>query len=163
MSENADQFNEWFSEANVSRSVVKFLEQSGYEILKNNSEKISDRGADIIAKEGGKVEVIEAKGYPTEYHMRSDKKGQKKTTNPKLQAGHWFSDAIFSCIKNHTKYRYSGTVLYGIALPYNERYEQLISSVEEYFTDHNLNMRIYFVKQTGEIFISNLNKKLRTK
>ncbi len=49
----------------------------------------------------GQQEIIEVKGYPTTVHTKGKDKGKPKPTNPKLQAKHWFSEALLSSIFNY--------------------------------------------------------------
>ena len=40
-----------------------------------------------------------------------------------------------------------------------ERYKELQSKVEDFFTDHNIDIKIYFVDKNGHVTIENLNSK----
>ena len=73
-----DHQSDWFFEGQISRKLVAYLITNGYEILKDNSVNVKARGEDIIAIRNGIKEVIEVKGYPSEFYT-SDKKKDKKS------------------------------------------------------------------------------------
>jgi len=154
---------DWYHESQISKKLVNYFELNNYKIIKNNSENISARGADLIVCSNSEYLVIEVKGYPTTFHTKGVNKGLPKPTKPKLQAKHWFSEAIFSSIYNYSRYKDSQNLIIAIAFPLNERYKELIKKVEDYFTDNDLNFRVYFVDENGSVLLDNLNKLERNK
>ncbi len=155
--------DEWFYEGNISKCLVDYLIKNGYKIIKDNSNKISDKGEDIIASIKGQQEIIEVKGYPTTYYVRGLKKGQPKPTNPKLQAKHWFSEALLSSIFNHQRQKGKEKFKLALAFPLTERDKELVGKVEDFFTDNNIDFKVYFVDEKGTITIDNLNRNKRKK
>jgi len=151
--------SDWFYEGNVSKKLVIYLEKNGYEILKDNSDNIRAKGEDIIARREGHNEIIEVKGYPTVFYTNGVNKGLPKKTNPKLQAKHWFSEALLSIIFNYQKHRIDGDFSLVLAFPLMDRYKELIKKVGDFFTDNNLDIKVYFVNENGSITIDNLNRK----
>jgi len=99
-----DHQSDWFFEGQISRKLVAYLITNGYEILKDNSVNVKARGEDIIAIRNGIKEVIEVKGYPSEFYTSGQKKGQKKPTRPRLQSKHWFSESILTSLNNYRKH-----------------------------------------------------------
>lgn len=155
---------DWFYEGKVSGILVAYLKRKGYKIIKDNSEKISQQGIDIVAiSSEGVTELIEVKGYPTEFYTRSANKGKPKKTKPKLQAKHWFSEAILSCMFNYSKYSSHGTTRLCLAFPLDEsgRYRELISKVEDYYAAYAIDFRVYFISKEGNVLVDNLNKTMR--
>ena len=156
--------NDWFYEGNVSGALVLYLKDQGYKIIKDNSPDISARGVDIIAiSPKGVSEIIEVKGYPTAYYTKTVNMGMLKKTSPKLQAKHWFSEGILSCMFNYSKYKENGAIRLALAFPLDDsgRYKELISKVEDYYTAYNIDFRIYFITKEGDISIDNLNRAMR--
>ena len=149
---------DWFYEGQISRKLVKYFKSNGYNIVKDNSDKISLKGEDIIVECNGEYEIIEVKGYPTTYYTQGPKKGLPKKTNPKLQAKHWFSEAVLSSFNNYKRHRGKDSFRIALAFPLVERYKELIAIVEDYFTDNNISLNVYFVNKDGQIIIDNLNK-----
>ncbi len=111
--------NDWFYEGQVSKKLVEYLKNNGFKILKDNSDNIRVKGEDIIANQEGQNEIIEVKGYPTTFYTSGTKKGLPKKTKPKLQAKHWFSEALISTIFNYQKHKKSGN--FNLALAFLSR------------------------------------------
>ncbi|MFN3444417.1 MAG: hypothetical protein ACK44D_01635 [Bacteroidia bacterium] len=132
--EKYDHTVDWYYEGNISKAIVTYLKSSGYEIRKDNSDKIRARGEDIIAISGdGIKEIIEVKSYPTEYHTKGNKIGHLKSTPPRLQAEHWFSDVILSSINNYLKHkRQKGKFRLALGFPNMDRYKELKLKVEAF-------------------------------
>jgi hypothetical protein len=160
--ENYNHKDDWFFEGQISSRLITYLRKHDYKIIKDNSHNISEHGADIIAKSPtGVTEVIEVKGYPTAFYTNGNKKGEPKRTNPKLQAKHWFSEAILSCMFNYSKHTDKGKFRLGLAFPLHERYKELISKVENYYTVHQIDFMVYFIDEIGNVTIDNLCKHKR--
>jgi hypothetical protein len=154
--ENYDHRADWFYEGQISTKLVLHLTGLGYKIIRDNSDNPNARGEDIIAvSPEGLSEIIEVKGYPTGYYTKGDYRGKKNKTNPKLQAKHWFSEAMLSCFANHAKHRHAGKFVVALAFPLNARYKELIKKVEDFFTDKNIPFKVYFVAENGEVTIDN--------
>ena len=153
--------NDWFYEGQISKKLVEYFSKNGYIILKDNSDKISSKGEDIIVSIEGQQEIIEVKGYPTTVYTKGKDKGKPKPTNPKLQAKHWFSEALLSSILNYQRQKVKDNFKLAIAFPLIARYKELIKRVEDYFTDNNLNFKVYFVDESGDVTIDNLNRNER--
>ncbi len=158
--ENYDHKSDWYFEGQISHAIVRSLKNLGYQILKDNSDNTKARGEDIIAvSPNGITEIIEVKGYPSEYHTKGKQIGHPKPTKPKQQAKHWFSEVILSSIYNYAKHNDKGDFILVLGLPKMERYKELQSKVEDFFTDHNIDIKIYFVDKNGHVTIENLNSK----
>lgn len=153
--------NEWFYEGRISKCLVDYLIKNGYEIIKDNSNNINARGEDIIASRNGFQEIIEVKGYPTTYYSKGPNMGQPKPTKPKLQAKHWFSEALLSSISNYQRQKGNKKYKLALALPLTDRYKELISKVEDFFTDNNIDFKVYFIDESGSVIIDNLNRNER--
>lgn len=153
-----DHTKDWFYEGNISRKIVDYLKSKGYKILKDNSENCKARGEDIIAENLlGCKEIVEVKGYPSIYHVKGKSKGQTKPTDPKQQAKHWFSEALIACIFNYKKHRTAGNIILAVGFPKFDRYFELIDSAKDYFTDHNMNVKVYLIGEIGDVTVINLN------
>ena len=154
---NYDHTTDWFYEGNISHLFVNYLKQNNYEILKDNSENIKAKGIDIIAKNKKFIELIEVKGYPTEFYVNEKNKGNKKKTNPKLQAKHWISEALLSCIFNYgnEKSKYDKPIKLSIVLPNMPRYQELSSKLKNFILDFKIDLNIYFVSENGSIIKQN--------
>lgn len=160
---NWDSKNDWFHEGNVSRALVEYLKSQSYECKKDNSDNIHIHGADIIVCKGNKKEVIEVKGYPSDKYARGGKMGLKKPTKPSLQATHWFADCLKSTILNYTKYKDGKyTLQLAMCFPDDDKgiYRKKIDEIKPFFSEGNLDIKVYFVDKEGKIRIDNLNSNL---
>lgn len=147
--------DDWFGESNISKALVEYLKEQGYKIIKDNSGNKSAKGIDIIAEKDGKRELIEIKGYPSIFFANGEP-GVLKAASPHLQSAHWFDGCLSSTIKNYEK---ENDVLV-MAYPACARYEELMHVRQAFFTDHNVSIKIYFVKEDGSVVIDNMNRKL---
>ena len=150
---------DWFYEGNVSKKLVEYLKNNDYKIAKDNSDNIKAKGIDIIGIKNGITELIEVKGFPSNYYVNGKNKGKIKQTKPKQQAKHWFSEVLLSCIYNYGNYKeiYENIQL-AIAFPKKDRYFELINGVSEFFTDNKISIKVYFIDKDGKITTENLNQ-----
>ncbi len=120
--------NEWFEEGNVCRKIKEFLESRGFVVTKFNENK-KMKGHDIEAEKDNKTFIFEVKGYPSVNYVIGPEKGKKKPTKPKLQAKHWFGEAIHALIKAKSK---NPNVIICIGLPDDEEhtYCRLIGEIQ---------------------------------
>lgn len=145
--------DDWFHESNISKTLVDYLFKQGFKIIKDNN-NLAAKGIDIIAEKDGKRELIEVKGYPSIF-FANGKPGIQKTTTPYLQSTHWFDGCLSSTIKN---YETTSDVL-AMAFPACARYEELMYVRQAFFADHNMSIKIYFIKEDGSVVIDNINRK----
>lgn len=137
--------DEWFEETNVSWKIREYLESNGFTIEKFNDDK-KQRGYDIIATKSDERYIIEVKGYPSDKYVSGPKQGQKKPTQPRLQAKHWFSEALLSLLKAKNKDQLSKTVL---GLPKFEIYEKLLDETK--FARTKLGIEAALVDSQGKM------------
>lgn len=154
---NYDHRIDWYYEGNVSRAIVDFLKRQDYKIIKDNSEKISKRGEDIIASKDGVKLIVEVKGYPAEFLTNGKNKGQKKSTNPKQQAKHWLSEAIFTLMKSYSKYK-GDEMEIALGLPKHPRYDELVTMVKPFFADSQIPLKVFLVDELKVVTTETLVK-----
>ncbi|WP_165749984.1 YraN family protein [Cellulophaga sp. Z1A5H] len=158
-----DHKKDWFYEGQISSKLVDYLRNKGFEILKDNSKNIHARGVDIIAVRDGIKELIEVKGYPTDFYTKGQNKGLLKKTKPKLQAKHWFSEVLLSSFCNYQKHRSNKYHLQiAVAFPLFDRYTELIKNTSDFFIDFGINIKVYLVDENGLILEYKLNQKINT-
>lgn len=150
--------DDWFHESNISRVLVDYLSEQGYEITKDNTKNIAEKGIDIIAEKDGRRELIEVKGYPSIYYKDAKKRseGKVKKTKPGLQCTHWFDDCLSTTIKNYG----SKDDIIAMAFPACDKYEALMYARQAFFMNNDLDIKVYFVKEDGNVVIGNMNKNL---
>lgn len=117
--------DEWFEETNVANKICDFLVKNGYKITKFSKDKKA-RGHDIEAEKDGQKVIIEVEGYPSDKYVRGANKGKKKPTNPKLQAKHWFGEALLSLLIAKSK---NPGCKITVGLPKFRIYERLLEDI----------------------------------
>lgn len=153
---NLDPAEDWFDESKLCATLEGYFEGNGYEIIKSNAQNKSAKGTDLIVSKDGASEFIEVKGYPSIYYVEKKKRGSVKKTTPYLQSTHWFSGCLSSTLKNYE----SKETKLAMAFPACYRYEELVRKGQKYFTDNDLDIKVYFIDEEGRVTISNLNKNL---
>jgi hypothetical protein len=135
--ENAvPKFAHWFWEGNVQSKVIKYLERLGYQIHSFANTATHQRGIDIVAEKGGKTLWVSVKGFP---------RGTAKT-NPLVQAGHWFKQAIFDMIEYRERDKNASLA---VALPDYPRYRALAQKIT--WVKPIANFSYFWVKENGEV------------
>lgn len=147
---------DWFHECKISKALVRYLIEHNYTIIHDNTENKTAKGVDIEAVKNKVRELVEVKGYPSIYFVNGPKKGQKTKTDPRLQSTHWFSGCLSSTLKNYE----SKETKLAMAFPACSRYEELVIKNQKYFTDNDLDVKVYFIDEKGSVTIGNLNKNL---
>ncbi len=128
----------WFWEGNIQSKVRQYLEACGFYIRSVANTASHQQGIDIVAEKDGKLLWVSVKGYP----QGTDK------TNPSVQAGHWFKQAIFDIIEYRERDK---NVLLAVALPDYPRYRSLAQKITWFKPTANF---VYFwVKEDGQVSV----------
>lgn len=94
------------------------------------------QGIDIIAEKKGKKLWVSVKGYPN----------PTPRTNPSVQAGHWFKQAIFDMIDYRERDK---NIMLALALPDFPRYRKMAAKITWFQTAAKYS---YFrVDETGKV------------
>lgn len=129
---------DWFWEGNVQGKVIHYLSMQGYMIVSSADTASHQTGIDIKAKKDNQELWVTVKGYPH---------GTPKT-NPSVQAGHWFKQAIFDIIE----YRDIGKTLnLALALPDFPRYHRLAERIS--WLKSAANYHYFWVDKLGNVLI----------
>ena len=131
-------YNDWFWEGNVQSAVVMYLVSQAYQIRSVADTASHQRGIDIIAEKEGTNLWVSVKGYP---------RGTTKT-NPSVQAGHWFKQAIFDIIEYRERNK---DVILAVAFPDYPRYHNLVGKISWFKSVANYSY--FWVKENGEVNI----------
>ena len=136
---------EWFEETNVARKIKDYLQNMGYQIIKFNENK-REKGPDTIAKKDDVEIIVEVKGYPSDKYVIGEKKGQKKRTEPDLQAKHWFSEALLQVLLAKSE---NPNAVVCMGFPKFQVYEELINQLKDIL--QNLKIICYLVDENGKV------------
>lgn len=137
--------DEWFEETNVARRIRDFLVQNCYEITKFCEDK-REKGHDIEAEKDGLKVIVEVKGYPSDKYVRGPDLGEKKPTDPKLQAKHWFGEALLALLMAKSENPDCKIV---IGLPSFKKYRDLLNKMK--FVMKKLDMGYILVDERGNV------------
>ncbi len=135
---------DWFWEGNVQAAVVKRLEAEGWAIRGTADTEARRPGVDILAARENRILAVEVKGYPSERYARGSRAGQSKSTQPTLQARHWYAEALLSAILLHSAMPDADIAL---AFPDFPRYRSLIDQTRSALTA--LGLGLYIVTRQG--------------
>jgi len=127
----------WFWEGNVQARVAEYITRMGYKINFAADTASKQQGKDIVASSpSGGTLWISAKGYPV----------GTLNTNPRTQARHWFSHAVFDLVLWHDE---NASVELGLAFPNQVTYRNLAARVR-WLLDH-LRASVYWVMEDGDV------------
>ena len=128
----------WFWEGNIQSKVIHYLAANGFYIRSVADTASHQQGIDIVAEKDGKSLWVSVKGYP----QGTDR------TNPSVQAGHWFKQAIFDIIDYRERDK---NVLLAVALPDYPRYRSLAQKITWFKPVANF---VYFwVKEDSQVVV----------
>ena len=140
-----DRTKDWFWEGNIQQKIIDFLEnKEGFKIIRFCDPKT--KGPDILAERHGILRQIEVKGYPSDKYATGPNEGQKKPTNPRLQAKHWFGEALLTLLiakSNNTGLEIS------LGLPKKQRYIDLLNNTS--WVRKMMGISCYMVDETGNV------------
>lgn len=132
------QHADWYWEGNVQDKVIQHLKKQGFEIISSADTSSHQTGIDITARKADQELWVTVKGYPH---------GTPKT-NPIVQAGHYFKDAIFDVIQYRDAEK---NVNLAVALPDFGRYHRLAGKITWFKAAANY--KYYWVNENGELSI----------
>lgn len=88
----------WPWEGAVQRVFVDVLAASGWSVIRTADTATKEHGVDVLASKSTRRLGAEVKGYPSRTYADPRRVGEIKPTSPTLQAGHWFSQALFKAL-----------------------------------------------------------------
>lgn len=90
--------------------------------------------------------MIEVKGYPSRGYRDPNRSGEKKPTNPSVQAQHWYAHAFLKALRMQSAYP---TAQVAIALPDFPRYRTLFRETASAL--QRLGVITMFVAESGQV------------
>ena len=91
---SATRAHAWPWEGAVQEVFVDAIRRHGWSISSVANTATKERGVDVLATKGERRLGAEVKGYPLTTYADPRRAGEVKPTNPTLQAGHWYSQAL---------------------------------------------------------------------
>lgn len=99
-----DVTTDWYWEGNVVEAIARFLEREDWTIVAKADTHSKERGIDIQATKGGRILLLEVKGFPSKNYRDPRRASEVKPTNPNNQAQQWFSHALLKVMRLQTKH-----------------------------------------------------------
>jgi len=112
----------WPWEGAVQAVFVAFLSQRGWTVTSAADTATKARGVDVLATKGERRLGAEVKGWPSTGYANTSRAGEVKRTQPTLQAGHYFSDALAKAVMLLDSHPYHESLM---VLPDYPRYRDL--------------------------------------
>jgi hypothetical protein len=138
----------WCWEGNVVGAVVKHLVADGWTIQSVADTATGQAGADIEARRGTELLIVEVKGYPSKTYERGAKQGQPKPTNPPTQARHWIAEALLTALLRQADGRATRVAL---AFPEFRVYRTILKRIAHACA--KLELEILIVRESGEVVV----------
>jgi hypothetical protein len=136
---------DWIWEGNVLDAVAAHLEREGWGIVHRANTARREPGPDIDARQLRRMLLVEVKGYPSNAYRDPNRAGERKPTNPKTQAHHWFAQGLLQV----ARHRSGSDVEVALALPSADTYDALISETEKAF--RLLRIGVLIVREDGSV------------
>ncbi len=143
---HANPLDDWYWEGNVVEALCAHLSANGWTIESRADTLLKQRGVDIVATRMDAKLLVEVKGYPPSVYRDPRRAGEKKRTNPTVQAKHWLAEAIFSAMRLRPKHVDAQVA---IAVPDFPRYQSLLGEVGSSLT--SMGIGIFVVCEDGSV------------
>jgi len=145
-----DKKHDWFWEGNVQDKIIDYMKKrEGFEIIGRSDTNTRQKGPDILAKKRSVLRQVAVKGYPSDKYTQDfpgGKKGEKKRTNPRLQAKHWLAEAIFEVVNAKSE---NSKFEIALGLPKFQLYQEYIKKLK--WIIKQIKLYIYFVDKGGKV------------
>jgi hypothetical protein len=139
--------------------LLLYFKQNGYKLVKEDAASIHERKDDLlIVSKQGRKELIDIKGISAFFTTPERKEEQLTITDHLLHTIQSTAEALFFSFINFGKYFKGEKITSALALPDTERYRQIIEKLQDYFTENNLDFKIYLLGENGEVKERNLNQ-----
>ena len=138
--------DDWFHESRVQQKIKSSLKnQWGIPISEANA-LTREPGPDLLFKKNNRHLRVEVKGYPSDKYTRGKMRGQKKITNPRIQAPHWFGDALLTLIIAKSE---DQTLQIAIGLPRCDVYEKKWKAI--HWVAEKIRLKCFWVEKSGGV------------
>lgn len=150
----------WYTTAFISGALKSYLEDHGYSISEEESEEKHPNCDElVVATRLFNKEMIEVKGTILSAEALVETEGNRRM---KIfsDAMHWLSDVLLSPISFFVRH-YADEKSPSLCLPDLPQYRDLLEKVGEYFTTNDLHLKVYLVKESGQVTVLQLNESER--
>jgi hypothetical protein len=134
----------WLDESRVQAHVVRWLEESGWRIVRQAYGR--EHGTDVDAERGGERISVEVKGHPRRLHVAGANKGRARRWHPGAQVRTYYGNALHAAM---TMLHADPDRHVAIAFPDLPDYRGLVERSREPI--RRLGIRIWFVAPDGTV------------
>jgi hypothetical protein len=132
--------HDWFWEGNVSRMAARHLERQGWRV------GAGTQAIDLVAEQGGRVLMLEVKGFPSNVYTQGPKAGMPKPTRSSAQVRQWYADALLTVmLLRHAR----PDVEIALVLAAHRTYRSLVAQTERSL--HLLCVGVLLVGPSGDV------------
>lgn len=138
--------DEWFWEGKVATAFAAHFAKDGWRLIAQADTAQKAKGVDLHMRRDGVDMMMEVKGCPTSYYRDPRRRGEKKPTNPSVQAKHWFSSGFFQTVQMANR---APGVAAAFGLPYFSRYVDLANSILPSLTA--LGLPVFLLRESHDV------------
>lgn len=140
--------------------LLHHLKQKGYKLLKDDAMIVPEKKEGVLAAvRHGKKELIDVKALSEFYSVTEIREEHPGITDQLLHSIQSVAEALFFSFIHFGRYFKGEKMTLALALPATQRYRQILEKLEDYFTENNLDFKVYLVALSGEVQERNLNHK----
>jgi hypothetical protein len=140
--------------------LLHHLKQKGYKLLKDDAMIVPEKKEGVLAAvRHGKKELIDVKALSEFYPVTEIREEHTGITDQLLHSIQSVAEALFFSFIHFGRYFKGEKMTPALALPDMRRYRQILEKLEDYFTENNLDFKVYLVALSGEVQELNLNQK----
>lgn len=138
----------------------QYLKQQGYKPLKEEAEWIKAHKDNLlVVTKQGRKELIDVRGLFSFLAVVEKEKEALSIADHLLHSVHSLAEALLYSFIYFGRYFKGEKIASSLALPDTERYRQILKNLGDYFTENNLDFKIYLVAENGTVQERNLNEK----
>ncbi len=139
---------------------MHYLKQKGYKLLKDDAMIVPEKKEGVLAAiRFGKKELIDVKSLSEFYPVTEIKDAHTGLTDHLLHSIQSVAEGLFFSFIHFGRYFRGEKITPALALPDTQRYRQILEKLDDYFTENNLDFKVYLVAPGGEVQERNLNQK----
>jgi hypothetical protein len=141
--------------------LLHHLKHKGYKLMKDDAMIIPEKKEGVLAAvRHGKKELIDVKALSDFYPVAEIREEHTGITDQLLHSIQSVAEALFFSFIHFGRYFKGEKMTLALALPDTQRYRQILEKLEDYFTENNLDFKVYLVALSGDVQERNLNGKM---
>ena len=148
----------WYTKEFLIVSMTYCLREKGYKVQQQEAFLSGKKEVILLAAKWGNREIVEIKGY--EEQSAGTLRQEMFQAAAGLEEGlHWFPRTLLSSLLSLARQYKNDHLPVSLCLPDLPRYREILGKVGVYFTDNNLHLKVYLVKEHGRVDELDLNER----